>query len=120
MKRLCLALALLCVVGVTRADTTLVFNEIMYHPRFGDAVEESKHEWVELYNQMAVDLDVSNWRVSGEIDFTFPNGTRIPGKSFIVLSRDAATLIAETGLANVFGYTGLSFTNNRLGNGGGA
>ena len=120
MKRFCLAVALMSFALVSaRADTTLTFNEIMYHPRVTGGTNEALHEWVELYQQQAVDLDVSNWRVTGEIDFTFPPGTRIPGRGFIVLSRDAATLVAETGLTNVLAYTGLTSTNNRLGNGGG-
>lgn len=43
------------------ADAALVFNEIMYHP----ATNETGLEFVELYNQLAVDLDVSGWRVGG-------------------------------------------------------
>jgi len=102
-----------------RADITLVFNEIMYHPRSPDAAGEARHEWVELYNQLAVDLDVSNWRVAGEIDFTFPPDTRIPGRGFIVLAWDAARIAAETGITNILAYGDGSITNNRLGNGGG-
>ena len=82
------------------ADAALVFNEVMYHP----ATNEAGLEWLELYNQLAVDLDVSGWRVSGDTAYTFPNGTRIAGRSYVVLARDPATLLAATGLAsNVFG-----------------
>jgi len=41
------------------ADAALVFNEIMYHP----TSNEAGMEWIEFYNQLAVDLDVSGWRV---------------------------------------------------------
>ncbi|HEY9509782.1 MAG TPA: lamin tail domain-containing protein, partial [Verrucomicrobiae bacterium] len=82
------------------ADAVLVFNEIMYHP----AANEAGMEWIELYNQLAVDIDVSNWRISGDTDFIFPAGTRIGGRSFIVVARDPAQLQAATGLSsNVFG-----------------
>jgi len=82
------------------ADTVLVFNEIMYHP----VTNEAGMEWVELYNQMAVDIDVSGWRISGDTDYTFPNGTRIAGRSYIVLARNPTQLQAATGLtSNVFG-----------------
>jgi len=81
------------------ADAALVFNEIMYHP----ATNEAGTEWIEFYNQLAVDLDISNWRVSGDTDYTFPSGTRVAGRSYIVLARDPAQL-AATGLSsNVFG-----------------
>ncbi len=82
------------------ADATLVFNEIMYHP----STNEAGMEFVEFYNQLAVDLDVSNWQVSGDIAYTFPPGTRVAGRSYIVLARTPATLMSAMGLSsNVFG-----------------
>ena len=38
-------------------DSTVVFNEIMYHP----AGTNNTLEWIELHNQMAVDMDLSKW-----------------------------------------------------------
>ena len=82
------------------ADAVLVFNELMYHP----ATNEAGMEWMEFYNQLAVDIDISNWRVTGDTDYTFPAGTRVAGRSYIVLARNPATLMAATGLSsNVFG-----------------
>ena len=37
------------------ADSVVVFNEVMYHP----LEREAELEWVELHNQMAVDVDIS-------------------------------------------------------------
>lgn len=86
--------------SASSADTVLVFNEIMYHP----STNEAGMEYIEFYNQMAVDIDISNWRVSGDTDYTFPNGTRVAGRSYIVLARDPTQLKAATGLSsNVFG-----------------
>lgn len=86
--------------SASSADAVLTFNEIMYHP----ATNEAGMEWMEFYNQMAVDLDISNWRVTGDTDYTFPVGTRVAGRSYIVLARDPTTLMAATGLSsNVFG-----------------
>jgi hypothetical protein len=106
-----LALALsVALVGPLFADTTLVFNEILYHPATGEA----DREWIELYNQMAVDLDVSGWRVSGDVDYTFPPNTRAPGQGYLVVAVNPSALQAATGLSNVFGpFTG------RLSNNGG-
>ena len=47
------------------SDSVVVFNEIMYHP----AGNESQMEWIELHNQMAVDIDLSDWSIAGGIDF---------------------------------------------------
>lgn len=86
--------------SASSADSTLVFNEIMYHP----ATNENGMEFVEFYNQMAVDLDISGWRASGDTAYTFPAGTRVAGRSYIVLAHDPAQLMAATGLSsNVFG-----------------
>ena len=115
MKRFCLAVALLLSALVSaRADTTLVFNEIMYHPPNTNAVDESNHEWIELYNQMAVDVDVSGWSIGGDVGFTFPPNSRVPGRGLIVVAASPATIIANSGQANIIG----PFTN-QLGNNGG-
>ncbi len=82
------------------ADAALVFNEIMYHP----TTNEADNEWIEFYNQLAVDLDISGWRVSGDTDYIFPAGTRVAGRSYLVLARNPSALMAATGLSsNVFG-----------------
>jgi len=86
--------------SASSADAVLVFNEIMYHPE----TNEAGMEFIEFYNQLAVDIDVSGWRVGGDTDYTFPAGTRVAGRSYIVLARDPTALMAVTGLSsNVFG-----------------
>lgn len=103
----CLAMAF--TLGL-QADTALVFNEVMFHP----VSDEPAMEWIEFYNQMAVDLDVSGWRVAGDVEYVFPEGTRAPGQGYLVLALDPPALSAATGLTSVLG----PFTN-RLSNGGG-
>jgi len=104
-----------------RADSVVVFNEIMYHP----PVNEAAMEWVELHNQMAVNVDLSRWSLRGGVDFTFPEGTVIAGKGYLVIAASPADLMAATGLTNVLGpFTGrlsnngetleLRNSNNRL------
>lgn len=96
-------LALLTVLflasGQAQADSTLVFNEIQYHPQ----TQEAQMEWVELHNQMAVDLDISNWRIDGGIEFTFPQGTIVPGKGYIVVAINPTALSQATGFSNAMG-----------------
>src|SRR5688500_16748092 len=43
-------------------DSTMVFNEIMYNP---SGSEGDSLEWIELYNQLAVDIDISDWAIEG-------------------------------------------------------
>ena len=52
------------------ADSTVVFNEIMYHP----STNEAALEWVELHNQMAVNMDVSGWSLQGGVQFECAEG----------------------------------------------
>jgi len=69
------------------ADSVIVFNEIMYHPRADDGVE-----WVELYNQMGVDIDLSGWSLQGGVDYVFPAGTIVPSGAFVVVTSDLQQL----------------------------
>src|SRR5438093_9157291 len=81
------------------ADSPVVFNEIMYHP----LTNESQLEWVELQNQMAVDMDISHWRLDGGISFSFPEGTVIRAGGYLVVAASPSSLLMATGLANALG-----------------
>jgi len=83
----------------TKADSVVVFNEIMYHP----ATNEPALEWVELHNQMAVDVDLSGWSLAGGIDFKFAEGAVIQGGGYLVVALSPADLEAATGLTNALG-----------------
>jgi len=101
---------MLCLAASLRADVTVVFNEVMYHPA---QINEAEFEWVELRNQMAVDMDISGWSIAGGIECIFPAETVIPGRGFLVVAASPVTLIAATGVTNVVGpFAG------RLSNGG--
>lgn len=80
---------------LSRADSTVMFNEIMYHP----AGDETALEWVELHNAMAVDMDISGWSLAGGIWFEFPEGSVVPGSGFAVIAIDPAALAAAAGIA---------------------
>src|SRR5213082_1582787 len=72
------------------ADSTIVFNEIMYHP----ATNEPLLEWVELHNQMAVNMDVSGWSLTGGVQYQFAEGTIVPGDGYLVVAVSPSTLAA--------------------------
>ncbi len=94
-----LALLLAFWAGCLRADSVVVFNEIMYHP----STNETAMEWVELYNQMAVDVDLSGWSLTGGVDFKFGEGTVIPGGGYLIIASSPVDLMIATGLTNVLG-----------------
>src|SRR5437764_13083479 len=100
MNYLAVSLALVFVLislPTARADSTVVFNEIMFHPQ----TNEAQLEWVELYNQMAVDMGISNWYLTNGIGYKFAEGTVVPGGGFLLVAVSPADLIAATGATNV-------------------
>ena len=78
-------------------DSTVVFNEVMYHADQEDQVGE----WIELHNQMAVDMDLSNWSIGGGVDFKFPDNVTVPGGGFVIVAQNPDDIVASTDL--VFG-----------------
>src|SRR6185436_11267174 len=98
-------------LAAAAADSVVVFNEVHYHP----VTNETASEWVELHNQMAIDIDLSAWKVTGDIGFTFAEGTIIPGGGYLLVASDPNTLRLLSGITNIAGpFTG------RLNNGNGA
>ena len=91
-------------------DSVVVFNEVHYHP----AEEGAPLEFVELHNQLAVEVDLSNWRIDGDIDFDFPEGTIVPPRGYLVIAQDPDALLAATGHPSALGPY-----NRKLSNSGG-
>lgn len=103
-----LAALVTAAVSVDAADSTVVLNEIHYHP----ASQEASREWVELHNLMSVRMDLSRWRLAGGITFTFPEGTVLPGGGHLVIALQPDAL-RSIGVSNVVGPF-----QGRLSNGG--
>jgi hypothetical protein len=92
-------------------DSVVVFNEINYHP----ATNEAAQEWIELHNQMAIDIDLSAWRIAGDVNYTFVEGTIIPGGGYLVIASNPGALLTTISATNVVGpFTGR--LNNGTGN----
>jgi hypothetical protein len=85
-----------CLESRLALDGSVVINELMYHP---DPVSgsEADFEWIELYNQMSINMDISGWRLEGGIQFTFDEGTIIPGRGYRVIATNPGAL-AEAGV----------------------
>ncbi len=80
-----------------RADSVVVFNEIMYHPAAATPAEEEAAEWVELCNQMAVDVDMSGWALSGGVDYVFPEGTVLAAGAYLTVAAVPANVPGSLG-----------------------
>lgn len=73
------------------ADSVVVINEIHYHPVGGQS------EWVELQNQLAVDVDVSGWSLANGVRFTFPPGTVLPAGGYLLIAESPAAVAGALG-----------------------
>ncbi|MGC3961204.1 MAG: lamin tail domain-containing protein, partial [Verrucomicrobiota bacterium] len=86
--------------------TGLVISEIMYRPA---ARPDGKNlEFVELFNASAFSEDLSGYRLSSAVDFTFPPGTTLPAGAFLVVAKSPADLQSVHGISGVLGL----YTNN--------
>ncbi len=89
-------------LGQCSRRTSLVISEIMYHPT------NSLLEYVELFNSRGEPADLSGYQLGGSINYTFPNGTTLPGGGFLVVARSPSDLQSAYGLTGVLG----PYTNN--------
>lgn len=81
-----------------RRMLAVVINEIHYNASDNTSTEE----FVELVNTAGVPVDLSGWRFTDGIDYTFANGTQIPAGGYLVIAENPATLLSEFG-ANALG-----------------
>jgi hypothetical protein len=80
----------------------MVISEIMYKPGGTNSILE----FVELYNSNPYYEDISGYRLSGAIDYTFPSNTIVPGGGFVVVAFFPPAMEAAYGISGVLGpYT---------------
>jgi len=92
------------------SDHSVIINEIQYHP----ASDDHGEEYIELYNDGATAVDLSGWRFSDGIAYTFPAGISIPPGGYVVVGHDPATVESVYDTSGVLG----PFASGRLSNGG--
>ena len=100
-------------LGPSSRSTGLVVSEIMYHPLPGMRGSDSAKslEYVELYNAGAIFEDLTGYRITGGIEYGFPQGFLLQPGAFVVIASDPDAVKAAYGLNQVLGpYL------NRLGN----
>lgn len=81
----------------------VVFNEIQYHP-VTDARED---EFLEIRNASDKAVNLSGWRITGGVSFTFPAGTALEPGARAVVASAPEHLAEKFGLDAVYGpFTG--------------
>lgn len=80
----------------------IVVNEIMYHPP-GD---RDDLQFIELFNRSSTAVDLSGWKFTQGIEFTFPRGFILSSQGYTVLCRNLRAFQAfyghEVPVAGVF------------------
>ena len=79
--------------------TDVIINEIMYKP----PDTQGNGEFVELFNRGKQTVNLTDWVLTGGIDFTFPPGTKLRPGEYLVIAADAGLLRSLHGAINVLG-----------------
>lgn len=87
-------------------------SEIHYHP----ADNQASGDWVELFNPMPFEVDISGWIFKDEDPshaFHLPSGTIMPAKGYLVLAEDLSLFSgAYPSVTNVLGSLDFAFSNS--------
>jgi hypothetical protein len=112
---LSISVAIACAsIFPTRADamgpaskrTALTISEVMYHP--ATRADARNLEFIEIYNSENVPLNLTGYRIDGDVSFTFPENTIIPGLGFAVVAAVPSNVNSVYNLTTVYG----PFENN--------
>ena len=92
-----------------RGQNAVLINEIMYHPNSTNVLEE----YVELFNAGTNQVDLSGWRFTKGVQFTFPSNTFLAVSNYLVVAADRATFTNKyPGVTNfVAGWLGVLSDN---------
>jgi len=82
-------------LSVTTNVGAIVINEFHYNPDENSVREE----FIELHNPTEAAVDISQWELSGAVDFTFPLGMVIGARQFVVVAQEPAVVQARYGVA---------------------
>jgi len=77
----------------------LLVTELHYHPTTFNTIDGDEFEFLELQNVGGVPLDLSAFRFSSAITYTFPPETVLQPGQFYVLASDAGDFATRYGLA---------------------
>lgn len=82
--------------------TGLIFSEIMYRTK---AVEGSTAnlEFIEVFNAGAIFEDLTGWKITGGVDFAFPDGYKLEAGQFVVVAADPGALESASGITGALG-----------------
>ncbi len=80
------------------AVTDVVINELFYHPP-----EDRRGEFIELFHRGADAIDLSGYRFSKGVGYTFPPGTTLEAGEYLVIADDPTLVEEQHGISGVLG-----------------
>lgn len=89
---LCYSLNAQLTSGPCSRRSSIVLSEIHYHPP-GEAI--ANREFIELYNSSPISVDLSGWKLRGDADYDFPEGTKLEGNQFLIVAADPSLFASE-------------------------
>ena len=93
-------------LGPSNRRSGLAISEIMYHPA---ARADGKNlEYLEVFNSNDWPEDLSGYRLTSAVDYTFPSNVVLAARSFLVVAAVPVDIQSVYAITNVFG----PFTNN--------
>ena len=81
---------------------TIVINEIYANPPDNHIAQE----FIELHNPSSSSVDLSSWRLSSAVNFTFPANTKIDAGGYLVIAEDPAVLQSTLGVTALGPFSG--------------
>ncbi len=87
--------------GPSTRRSGLTITEIMYHP--AERPDGLSTEFVEIFNSNPISEDLSGYRLSGDIDYTFPSGTVIPAGGYLLVARNPGEFQTASGFSGALG-----------------
>ncbi len=98
---------------LSSAHAQVVVNEIQYKPVELDAfnpdgtpvldLTEDVHEFIELRNAGASAVDMSGWKLTDGVSYTFPAGTNVAAGGFVMIAKNVARIQTVYGITGVLG-----------------
>jgi len=94
-KKFCLIVWICLIFLIAKSVNAIVINEIMYNP---DGTDTSR-EWIELYNNEALDVDISEWKLyENDVNhgLTVSQGDLvIPSNEYAVITDNADSFLLD-------------------------
>lgn len=88
-------------LGPSSRRTELVISEIMYNPP--KRADGRNLEFIEVYNSRLFFEDISGYQISGDVNYTFAEGTILPAQGFIAIAPAPEDIRQVYGITNVVG-----------------